>query len=262
MFLKRVSIVGVEDEKALVINTILVSFMGEVLFLFSAFLLLKGWFPVKKTFIIAALLLGILNLVMGASRGPMLGALAGVVFLFYAFLPLYLKIKRSKVYTIVFFIIGIVILAQKVDLKENFESFNRIFIFIENRQSIVNVKEARDYEWSAAWQQFLENPIFGDKIINDYDQYYPHNIYLEVLQSVGIVGAIPFFAGLIMSFFKLMRQKKDALPYVIIPNIIAGLFSGSLYSNVGFWISIALINSTTLKNDIKQKPYQPKSKNN
>ncbi len=242
IFLLRASIVG-SDDTALVINTITISLFGEILILISAFLIKRNSLNVPEFIKYAALLLGILNLVMGASRGPMIGTILGLLFLLYAFRPNSLRIKRKSVYYYIIGIIVAILIVGKIDWNENFEAFRRITDFLANRNSTFEVKEARDFEWAAAWNQFLNHPILGDKIINDYDGFYPHNIYLEVLQSVGLVGAIPFFTGLLLALRNMLKQQKEAIPYILIPNIIAGITSGSLYFNTGFWISIALVST-------------------
>ena len=241
MFLNRVSIVGVEDENALVINTILISYYGELLLVFTTYLIFVKSSLFKKPFLYVSIIIGIFNLILGASRGPMLGALLCMFFLCYAFFPKKLKIKKSTIYGVVISLGLFIILLNNARWQDKFTAFRRLGIFLDDANSNNRVKEGRDYEWEAAWNQFSKNPFLGDKITNDYDQYYTHNIYLEVLQSVGLLGGIPFFLGLTILSFLMLKYKKEPFAYIFLPNAIFGLTSGSLYFNVGFWVSMALL---------------------
>ena len=101
-----------------------------------------------------------------------------------------------------------------------------------------------------AWQQFFENPLFGRYLIELNTQFYPHNIYLEALMSVGFIGALPFYwhlglsvraaAGLIRMRNQITAVK--VLCFLFFGNCIAAGISGSIWGAPGFWIlSFALI---------------------
>lgn len=101
-----------------------------------------------------------------------------------------------------------------------------------------------------AWQQFLDDPFFGRYLIELNTHFYPHNIYLEALMSVGFIGALPFFwhfglsmraaVGLIRMYNQIKAVK--VLCFLFFGHCIAAGISGSIWGATGFWIlSFALI---------------------
>lgn len=96
-----------------------------------------------------------------------------------------------------------------------------------------------------AWQQFLDNPLFGRYVIERVTGYYPHNIYIEALMSVGLVGAIPFFLHVIIairSTFGLLLDRNTPvvavfMSLIFLRELVGSMFSGSLYGNTIFWIA-------------------------
>lgn len=239
-FLRRFNVVSYDDEDLLVINTITITFMGELLVLWSLYLFISKNFNKVILFFICGL--GLFNMILGASRGPVLGLIIGVI---YLFLVLGIKnFKLNKRALFVFFILVLVsiYLINNSFIMNNFAFYYRIADFFQERQLPFESKEARDYAWDAAWNQFLNNPFFGDKIINDFDHYYPHNIYLEVFMSTGLLGAIPFFLGLFLVLKRILDKPSISFAYIIIPHLIFSLISGNLFFNVGFWICVSLVN--------------------
>ncbi|UVC14568.1 O-antigen ligase family protein [Mesorhizobium onobrychidis] len=99
-----------------------------------------------------------------------------------------------------------------------------------------------------AWRQFQEDPLFGRYVVEMQLRFYPHNIYLESLMSVGLIGSLPFAAHIILalrSTVGIIRSGKFPLgavfaAVVFIREAIAGLASGSLWGNAIFWVSSAL----------------------
>ena len=50
----------------------------------------------------------------------------------------------------------------------DFEIINRLSASLESAQE--GQKEDRDYIWESAWKQFIDNPIFGDSFVADYEE--------------------------------------------------------------------------------------------
>src|SRR5690606_11223193 len=65
--------------------------------------------------------------------------------------------------------------------------------------------------WNTSFNQFLSYPILGDKLKVDDWGGYPHNIVVEVLQTTGVLGFIPFLIlisrALILCFKNFKRNK-------------------------------------------------------
>ncbi len=92
---------------------------------------------------------------------------------------------------------------------------------------------------------FLEKPVFGNQM-NLRSLTYPHNIFLELIMSTGIVGTFIFFLG----FGFIILNIANSRFYDIYFNIIVCLFvvffglsltSGNLYQSVETWCFMALI---------------------
>lgn len=106
----------------------------------------------------------------------------------------------------------------------------------------------RSQLFAGAWRQFLEDPVFGRYAVEMQFKFYPHNIYLESLMSVGIIGSLPFAAHVILalrSTVGIIRSGKFPLAAVLtavlfIREAIAGMASGGLWGNSIFWVTSAL----------------------
>ncbi|AZN98681.1 hypothetical protein EJ066_16755 [Mesorhizobium sp. M9A.F.Ca.ET.002.03.1.2] len=106
----------------------------------------------------------------------------------------------------------------------------------------------RSLLYAGAWNQFLENPLFGRYVVEMRFNFYPHNIYLESLMAVGALGSLPLAAHIVLalrSTVGIIRSGKFPLAAVLsavlfIREAIAGLASGSLWGNSLFWVTSAL----------------------
>ncbi|WP_207495316.1 O-antigen ligase family protein [Aridibaculum aurantiacum] len=238
------------DEGKATINPITISLYGSYLFILSLIILItKQWRlnMVKRSGIIIALLLGLLNIMMGASRGPMLfTALALVVILVNAW-----RLNRFSIRGLLkFFVVGIALTVAfalfvwpsiaDVDL----EFITRIsFSFEKGLEG-----EERDLSITAAWHDFLRHPFLGSSFVGTFDGYYPHNIVVEALMATGVLGGfffISFLGFVIFKSFMLLRQSKY-FPFgmIMLAIIFTSLLSGALFMGVDLWPWSVLIAST------------------
>lgn len=108
---------------------------------------------------------------------------------------------------------------------------------------------SRAMSFRGAWDQFLENPLFGRYAVELQSNYYPHNIYLESLMSVGLVGTVPFaihFAIASRATWGLLREREASLSRVFVAllfirDAVGAGASGALWGVPGFWISSFLV---------------------
>lgn len=99
--------------------------------------------------------------------------------------------------------------------------------------------------FQGAWNQFLTDPLFGRYAIELVTGYYPHNIYLESLMSVGIVGTIPFIVHLALASFasfRIIRERNGSftqnfIALLFIRDAIGAAGSGGVWSVSGFWVT-------------------------
>ncbi|RVB80571.1 MULTISPECIES: O-antigen ligase family protein [unclassified Mesorhizobium] len=100
-----------------------------------------------------------------------------------------------------------------------------------------------------AWEQFLADPIFGRYAIELLTAYYPHNIYLESLMSVGLLGTVPLTLHCLISLraaIGLLREKQAGFAGVFIAllfirDAVGAAGSGAIWGASGFWITSFLV---------------------
>jgi len=237
------------------INGITISFIGELLCLVSLTFLLFNPFNLaanRKILLRFVLLLGFTNLILGASRGPLL------VFFFLFIFIIFYYIRYKNYSSIIFFkittLITIIVFATRFIIgslinESNFLILSRLMDFFGAKQS--RGMEDRDYLWASAWRQFKENPIFGDSFVTDNMNDYAHNLFLDSLMSTGLVGTILLFILLfkiIESFWQnTKRLKVRYLPIWIVffSIFLSSITSGSLFLSFSFWIMLAVCLKTS-----------------
>jgi hypothetical protein len=107
----------------------------------------------------------------------------------------------------------------------------------------------RAVTFEGAWNQFLEDPVFGRYAIEFQLNFYPHNIYLESLMSVGVVGTAPFIVHLGMALraaIGLIREKDASFTHVFVALLfirdgIGAAASGAIWGASGFWIASFIV---------------------
>ena len=246
LFSGRVSIT--QDDTKLVISTLWVGFFGSILgvttLLKLIFLKLSIW---EKLISMLLLIIAILNVFLGASRSPFftLVILASLSIL----LSLYFSVKKGRIPVKTLSIFTLIFIALSFGISQfrniDFAMVERLTKFSEARE--IDEKEERDYEWESAWNQFQSSPVWGDKFITDYDDYYPHNIHLEVLMSLGLLGGIPYLL-IYLGLFK--RLKKSISNHNIYAIFLFFIFanvvffsstSGALYADTASWGLLGLL---------------------
>lgn len=201
-----------------------------------------------------ALILSVLPFFLGASRG-------GIIALFIPFLfisILQLSVKNFLKY----FALFILLIAGLIFLDDYFQSglLNRFFSTSEAIES-GGSSAIRLLMWKTSITQFFNNPFFGDKLNTEYFNHYPHNIFIEVLQTTGLIGFIPFLIltlkGIIVSMriFKHIPQY-SWIAFIFLQSLIQYMFSGALYSAAWFWTSLSIILSLNLFLVKKYTSYQ------
>lgn len=265
LFLQRVSVRGIESN-LLLINTILIGFYGAALVISTYYILSFGINLSKKWIFYLLLILGVSNLVLGASRGPFFFT----VLLFVIITALRIILNQAtlllfllRLFVGITIIISLsVVIFSKLNDGVSFDDLTlvtRVLNFKEAREN--SEKEERDYEWESAIRQFKENPVIGDQFVTKYDgfEYYPHNLYLEILMSLGLVGGL-LFTWLIFyqvsNFLKMLKSKDKIslfLGVFLILFLIHSCFSGCVFISVDFWAifttSLVVFNTKLNKND-------------
>lgn len=214
--------------------------MGHTAFLFIIYFVLLTE-KTKKLSIAPMVLCPLLFIVLvwARSRGAYIAG-AGALLIYV------LLLKGSRR---VFAILGAVAIAVVVLASSGTELIDVVI----NRLAQIDANSdqstmARSLMYTGAWRQFQEDPLFGRYAVEMRFHFYPHNIYLESLISVGLIGSLPFAAHIILalrSTVGIVRSGKFPIAAVLtavifIREAIAGLASGSLWGSSTFWVTSAL----------------------
>ena len=240
------------------INPIQISLAGASL---SIITLVNLLFPRNKNFYIIyvqsiILFLGIFNLFVGASRGPLISfILVSFFILFYKFYKMKKNFYflRNLIFTVIIFFTLFVIISTFRKYNDIF-LIDRIEVFYDN--IITNTKEDRNYIFEEALDLFKESPIIGSQFVINNGGY-PHNLFYEVLMSLGLFG-LTLFIWVIYNLLKkiVLLFKAKTVPSETIGLfslcflvIFLGLTSGSIFVNPEIWVCASLILSLTINDN-------------
>tara|TARA_B110000977_G_scaffold175638_1_gene230530 strand:+ start:10101 stop:11321 length:1221 start_codon:yes stop_codon:yes gene_type:complete len=222
-----------------------------------------------KKFIISIIVFSIILILTGERANTLKGLF--VIFLsFLLYKNKFFQIK--KVYLFFFIIIFSVLIYTKPNIHQ------RYYLEISNawknsNSSIFNLVKNSNYgpHYQIAWSIFQNYPIFGSGVKTfriecrkkAYSEYngcttHPHQLYLEFLSEIGLVGFLLFVSFFVYILFRakkyLLKNQNGAVLcsalYVFALNIPL-LPSGSFFTSFGatiFWINIAII-TKSIKND-------------
>lgn len=222
-----------ENGKIRVLNGITISLQGSYLLVYYFGKSLLSNKKVKYGQLI--IFLSVVNMIIGASRGPLLNSIISISIL----LGIYIYKNGIKSVKIIFFImlslvLFIFIASQFIDFEE-IAIVNRILLTYEYGGAYKY--EYRKDEWSSAINQFIHNPFIGDQFVVKFDNAYPHNIFLEVAMSLGLLGLAIFTPYLLGVVFYLFTQKQEyEVTALLILTIFTYQLSGGIFSGISFWL--------------------------
>jgi O-antigen ligase len=251
---------GVEKS---IINPITIGFFGQLLTITAIHLISFPIFSNKnmRYIIYCSIFIGVLNLILGASRGPFIILFVLLLFEIYL-ISKQKKLRLSFYLKIASLILGLLFaltkISQSYGIAGDIELINRISETYENKLQD-GEKEERDYLFESGIRQFTESPIFGDAFVTRYFYLYnsySHNIIIDVLMSLGLVGLF-LFGGFLYHIFVKIKRIVNHYPqntlYVILfaAQFLTAMLSGSLFLSNGFWLMGAILIALPLKNSIK-----------
>lgn len=226
------------------LNPISISRVGSIVVLLTInkFFLNKN---LSRLFFFLSLFLGMSLLLLGGSRGPFISTFIILFILFVTYRNKY-SAKKLLFYSLIIF----VILFQLINIEE-------LSLVKRFDNPIYGKDPTRAEIWDAAFDYFLKSPVWGYSIVDKFG-IYPHNIYLETLMAVGLLGTLPFIfiiTRIIKIFIK--EFKKGSLTNLMTITLVYLLFassSGSLYYTPELWVLIPILlfrnltrNSVSLK---------------
>jgi len=246
-------IVFIHEIPVNLINAITISFFGGILSLVTFWLLLNrkkfgSWY--HEMFIWFLLLVGLFNLLAGASKGPFISFLIVGFYMVIVWVRSHDTVYRSKKIWYPVLITIVLALAATGILYWQFERISNMMIFTRLENFLHWGSDAssnvRMELWKSALNQFLAHPFIGDKFLTDYLNFYPHNLILEALMATGILGTFFFLSFIVQPFYFFYRlPKEDKSDLMIIWIALLAVFllamvTGGLFSSPDFWIMSAV----------------------
>ncbi len=263
----RAAVVDESSADLAVLSPLTYGFMGGALaaFALAHLCLVKVTRPAARLALLLLVFLGLLNLMLGASRGPMAGLVLAILALGWRLIikprdPATEPSRWLAALSIGLPTLAFVGLAAATDLVPSF-LFERLGTFAQDRSA--GSREARDDQFEAAAMDFANSPLLGRHFVSSLDNFYPHNVPLEVLMSTGVVGGALFalaLAALLVSTRGLLagQDRNATVPLAAagICLLFSGLTSASIHSAPEFWIFAALL---TCLGRSPAQPFTPRS---
>jgi O-antigen ligase len=171
-----------------------------------------------------------------------------VAFISCLFFLFFLKNKLKYIIAFLLFlgssVVALIYFNPQYDAVGHSSSFlNRVTKMIVNGDS-----SGREELYKQGIKIFMENPIFGGRILF-FDGMYPHNIFLEIGMTMGIVGLILyffFFKNYIHFILNLKKRSvnKSHMVWVTVlwlQYFILSLFSYNIHSSPEVWYLTTMI---------------------
>jgi len=219
----------------------------------SLILIVVKYFDRRDSFprllLLSCFIISLFTIVMAASRGPLL-ALILVLGLFGFF---YFKKYRKQLFIIALIITICAPVILSVSSSNGAIFTDRLHVDLGDGNSDA---EARVLLWKTGIELFLENPIIGSQTTTHIG--YPHNILIEILMSMGIIGGIVFLFLIISVSKKILwlLKNKDSLIWVgllFFQYFLGAILSGTLYSSSFLWMSLGLFYSIDFRKIFVEK---------
>jgi O-antigen ligase len=196
-----------------------------------------------KIFMFPFLGLGLINVALAGSRGPMIELLLVVVF--YALI----NFKKIGVKNIFFSVVFLISLGFY--FSEYLIFFDTVFDRIqETKLNQGSESEERFFLFQDAFARFMENPLFGYRAIG----VYPHNLILESFMALGIFGGLLMIIITLIAFrncFVLIRIKHtNWIGLIFLMYVVSTFISGSIWNSFEFWSLLGLSFSLVQNKDI------------
>lgn len=188
----------------------------------------------SRLVIYLAIALSLLLFFLGATRGALVAVLLSVLAILY-----FGDIKRRLI-SIFIFILSIPFIYIGLEL-----TGSGLF---KRTASSVNEGDisGRETLWSSAYDEFLNYPLFGGRI--EVSGIYPHNIFLEILMAMGLIGLLLFLfffiPSLLIIFRKIGKNGIYIVPFLIfICGFSHHLVSGALWAAITVFAPLGMFNS-------------------
>jgi O-antigen ligase len=193
-------------------------------------------------FMIFGFFLGTYILYASATRGPLVAYILAIA----------IALLSSKKFKIFMVFVGLMLLGLVaiiyLKLGDSIQGENK-FIERVSKMLLSGDSSGRGKIYKDSFIVFLENPIFGGRFVFP-DGVYAHNIFLDILMSMGILGMIIFVLFFrkciveILSMFKkryVFEKEYIWLHLLYVQYLVFAFFSCSMFDTPEFWYLTAMI---------------------
>lgn len=206
----------------------------------------------QKYLLYITIALSLIPFFFGASRGSII-ALIFPIFLYFIF-------SKNKKYRYRIIIVSMLLLII-ITLYSNYAGQGIINRFVETFNALLanDYSDVRLQLWITSWDQFVDNPLFGNSLENNIYNAYPHNLFIETLITTGIFGISCIIGFLLYMFKKISRIIKYYPHYYYITTIflvgfVRSLFTDGIYGHSWLAFGAAVIMAFDFKKFEKQTP--------
>lgn len=190
----------------------------------------RGW--KRKAVLVALGAVCATALVLTGSRGPLVALVAGLVVYSIAtrkfFWPLLLAGAGA-----------FALLSQEDNIL-----VLRLLLLIQN-QGMYDESALERLEFQGrAWEQFLHSPMFGSGFAEAVSGTYPHNIVIESLMALGVVGGVLLVLVTVRAIrcsFTALRAHAVLPVLLLVQYAVNGQLSGSLWGSDAMWAMAAVV---------------------
>ncbi len=198
--------------------------------------------PLWKILLLFGFASGLIIIYFSNTRSPVL-ALIIVTFLIF-----FVKKDYKKIIVFLSFVV-MAIAALYIAMKDRNVQIKGNNLFLERIYNSIFQGDTsqRGGLYYEAIQGFLEKPIFGKSILFS-DGMYPHNIYLEVLMAMGIVGFVMIayiHANSFKKLFILAKNKEQNeriwIGILFLQYYILSITSYNIFGNTDVWFYLAML---------------------
>ncbi|MBX7531765.1 O-antigen ligase family protein [Qipengyuania sp. 1XM1-15A] len=203
-----------------------------------------------RILLLATAILSLVPFFIGGSRG----AIVALVLPFLLFMPF---TRSRRIWARIVALASLAIMVGVASLYLDVTAFRRMSEILNDIDSGA-AEASRVYLWTSSFEQFWDNPIFGNSLENDTFSYYPHNFVLEAFISTGIIGGVPLLAAVWLCVRRCHSITKFQphnywVVVLFLQTLTHALFSGALYSAVWLSTSMAFLISVSRSTELQRR---------
>lgn len=226
------------------LNPISVGYVGGILLILSAINLYSGLksLNLPKVAIYAfGAAVGLFILLVSGSRGP--AAATFVALVFYWLVPI--RFPKLLLGLGLVAILGVTVANIQGYVQKQFD-VDVSTRFVEAQEGESESVDYREASFAGAWQQFKDNPLFGDALFEKTTGAYPHNLILEAFMATGIIGGTVYVLAILIMLLAAVRllSRENGYEWLALLGIffvVASQFSGNHWGFGPHWQTMILV---------------------